>query len=639
MRNLDSLSLEENQNSEIPEASISVFSSGDLGYITHNSCASNNTTNNYLPGNNTSRSYYFDKGCRDRNRLLIFSSFLFVSILIISLGISTFFYPLAAKEADGSTSSASDKSTETRSARLQRLFARWPNQKPDLVLMLTGQMEAYIQKCGCSSPQKGGLDRRYNFLEWLKKDKGLEVLSLDLGDLSDPEKTKLNAQAKLKYRYSMKALQAMDYFAIGVGPNETRLPLSFALAEFTIQDEKAYPKVHFANILDNEKIYVGTDKPWLYDNDVYPGKNKINVGVVGIVGTEAKKQISEIDREMKFADQSGEVLKNSLKKITQKLKKEADVNVLLYEGSLEDAKKVAALFPQFSIILCRSNEAEPPHEPTKVEGTDTLILQVGKRGQNVGIVGIFRTIKQGKPALDFVYSVVAMTDDFETPEDKVVTQPVHKLLQQYADEVAANNYLKDFPKIPHQVQAQFANIKTEGGLVHFVGSDACKKCHFVEYNTWSNTKHAHAFEDLKNKAKNPSKRHLDGECIVCHSVGFEYQSGYDGSENTKHLINVGCENCHGPGSLHSDQPNNKRFYSALSPWKRDGKGELPSLEILKKLEKNPTAQDRDKLLTSSQETLMRNVGNICQKCHDVDNDPHYKFEVYWPKIVHGKGKR
>ena len=57
--------------------------------------------------------------------------------------------------------------------------------------------------------------------------------------------------------------------------------------------------------------------------------------------------------------------------------------------------------------------------------------------------------------------------------------------------------------------------------------------------------HANALRSLK---KVESDR--DPECVVCHVIGMEYDSGYITEEKTPHLKDVGCENCHGPGSEH-----------------------------------------------------------------------------------------
>ena len=34
--------------------------------------------------------------------------------------------------------------------------------------------------------------------------------------------------------------------------------------------------------------------------------------------------------------------------------------------------------------------------------------------------------------------------------------------------------------------------------------------------------------------------------------------------------------------------------------------------------------------------ILLKVDGVCQKCHDTDNDPSFRFEERWPKIVHGK---
>src|SRR6476646_7006724 len=48
-------------------------------------------------------------------------------------------------------------------------FATWPRDtKPDAVLVITGQTYGYLQPCGCSRPQIGGLERRANFIAGLK---------------------------------------------------------------------------------------------------------------------------------------------------------------------------------------------------------------------------------------------------------------------------------------------------------------------------------------------------------------------------------------------------------------------------------------------------------------------------------------
>src|SRR5438128_9586945 len=48
-----------------------------------------------------------------------------------------------------------------------RLFRNWP--KPDVAVVLSAQQYGYLQPCGCSEPQKGGLARRFNMIGDLRK--------------------------------------------------------------------------------------------------------------------------------------------------------------------------------------------------------------------------------------------------------------------------------------------------------------------------------------------------------------------------------------------------------------------------------------------------------------------------------------
>src|SRR5262245_25807580 len=86
-----------------------------------------------------------------------------------------------------------------------QLFRDWPTDKePDVVLVLSGQAYGYMQPCGCSRPQLGGLERRYNFIQSLKQ-RNWPVVAIDLGDVAQ----RSGPQSQLKYGYAMRALQAM----------------------------------------------------------------------------------------------------------------------------------------------------------------------------------------------------------------------------------------------------------------------------------------------------------------------------------------------------------------------------------------------------------------------------------------------
>ena len=106
-------------------------------------------------------------------------------------------------------------------------------------------------------------------------------------------------------------------------------------------------------------------------------------------------------------------------------------------------------------------------------------------------------------------------------------------------------------------------------------------------------------------AKHPSLRQYDGECVVCHTVGFGYKTGFANEKDTPKLKDVGCESCHGPGSLHAKNPENQVWRDRMN---------LPWLDRAKK---------------SNVQAKNLAIEKFCVTCHDIDND------VTW---IHNKNK-
>ena len=78
----------------------------------------------------------------------------------------------------------------------------------------------------------------------------------------------------------------------------------------------------------------------------------------------------------------------------------------------------------------------------------------------------------------------------------------------------------------------------------FTGSGKCRACHLKQYASWKKTKHSMVFEQLQGAERK------DPECVKCHTTGFGKPGGFVSEEKSEALENVGCESCHGPGSLH-----------------------------------------------------------------------------------------
>jgi hypothetical protein len=457
------------------------------------------------------------------------------------------------------------------------LFRNWP--KPDLALVLSGQQYGYLQPCGCSEPQKGGLARRYNFVEALKK-RGWALALGDLGDISE----KSGPQAKLKYAYSMRALKILGYTAVSFGENEISLGLFDTLGQYAVNESS--PRIVAANLNDKSNKFPGM----VADFELTSPKNgEPKVAFIGAIAPSVAKLAQQ-------PDVAFDPIKKALPEALAAVQKQgAEILVLLLQGNEDEVKDIAKKFPQFHVILYPS-EAEEPSSRPDVAG-NTYIASVGHKGRYMGVVGIRRT-GQAAPRFEMRYQLVAMDPEFESPEGQDAQNPIHKLMQEYALEVRNGNYLAKYPQGPHPIQISFPGSA-------YVGSEKCKKCHQSAYDIWAKHPHSHAYETLVSKAKRPTLRQFDGECIKCHVTGFGYKTGFTSVEATPKLKNVGCESCHGPCSEHALNPNDTKLQALINP------------------DKTRKGEDKNHHLNR--------MNDSCMKCHDQDNSVNFHIEEYWVK--------
>ena len=521
------------------------------------------------------------------------------------------------------------------------LFADWPKgAKPDAVIVLSGQTFGYLQPCGCSRPQLGGLERRANFIAALKA-KGWPVVGVDLGDIL-PMAAVVPDQLMLKYATTMAALREMGYVAVGVGKAEFTNGLYRVLGQYALVKEQ--PPFVLAGNAGGRSAGKDTSRA-----EAFPGPGKrpmvgltevvevggVPVGVAGVVGPSVQKTVDALPRNLIGITPQADALAEAVKEFAADPKKPR-LLVLLYQGTLDEAKAVAKARPEFHLILCRSDESDPPDAPDFVahaDGHKTMIVRIGYKGRNVGAVGAF---KQPGGGFELRYQLVPLGESFVTAGDEDAARkanPVLPVLDSYATQVRAKNFMGKFPQGPHPAQAQAA----KDDLV-YVGSEKCAACHAGEHAKWKDTPHSRAMDDLEKKPKRPALRNFDGECVVCHTVGFGYKTGYRDDLTTPLLRHVGCESCHGPGSGHAADPKNARLLALQSPWRQDRADRLPdaaTMEALAKLE--PDARVKVPLKPTEQRMLTA-VSRSCSVCHDSENDPNFELVSYWPKVSHAAKK-
>ena len=473
------------------------------------------------------------------------------------------------------------------------LFASWPkNAKPDAVIILSGQTFGYVQPCGCSRPQKGGLEPRANFIDSLRK-KGWSVAGVDLGDvypdrhpIGPPPITAPVEESLLKYKTTMNALRDMGYIAVGAGKTEFAAGLGKITAEYALQKEQP-PYTLAGNVVG------------LSEGKVVPRRSSSRRRPAPAAARRPRRDRRLRQRfrrhrrrrrqgtrcrgrQARFLHQGGRGAsgpRRGREAIGRRTKPPA-ANVLLYQGSIELARLVAKDRSEFNVILCLSEDSEPPQFPeyvTHPSGAKTMIVQVGHKGRYVGTIGVFKTAGGGA---ELKYQLVPLGEEYITPMDAASEKAnkVLPLLEQFAVEVKRDRFLEAIGQVPHPAQ-----IQSPKSNLSYIGSEKCLSCHGGEHKKWSESKHGHAMNALETLAKRPGLRNLDPECVVCHSIGFGFKTGYVNPDKTPNLKHVGCESCHGPGSGHAAAPKDETLLKYQSPWKQAKTDRLPDLALMAKL--------------------------------------------------------
>ena len=458
------------------------------------------------------------------------------------------------------------KPHQEQQEELAPLFVGW--EKPQAILVLTGEQNGYIEPCGCAGLEnmKGGLGRRHHLLTELQG-KGWPLAAFDVGG----QIHRTGPQSEVKFTSTVSALQTMQYSGVALGAKDLKLPTG------DLVSLAADPKSAFVSA--NVGLF-GLDSGLTPKFRVIKvGQRKI--GVTSILGLEYQKQLNSTDLE--FADPA-----KALREVLPKLKQQADFLILLSHATQAESEALAKAFPDFQAVVTADSKPVQPAEAKRIG--ETYFLEVGQKSMHVTVLGLFDDAQQ-----PVRYQRVPLDRRYQ------VTASMKQMMTEYQEHLRLRGFdglgLKPLP--------------VSGGR-KFVGSQACADCHTKANEIWKATPHAHAIDTL---VKLEPARHFDPECLSCHVVGWRPQqfdilaSGYLSLEKTPHLVGVGCESCHGPGSAHVAAEN--------------GDVDVTQDQLLK--------------LRSQMILTYEQAERHCLQCHDLDNSPSFNFKNYWPHVEH-KGK-
>ncbi len=369
--------------------------------------------------------------------------------------------------------------------------AKSPHKTDSLTVFFTGNELGELKPCGCSGGQLGGLSRRAAVFNRVSEHKRLII---DTGSLVKSQ----SEQDLIKFNIILQAFRQLDYDLVSLSEKDIEIAQNLGLlSDPIIGFISPYGTPVRDALRRGEKIAGGFRNQYLLN-----GKY-ITISVLTFnVETSPIKQIREV-----FPREPGQ----------------QSVNILIINRCDDAIISSIAEMGTVDCIVCPAESDEP-----MVSGEANkrpLVFSVGRFGRYVCGLQITESAG-GENKLKLSFFAVPVKEDLEEEASLV------QLYNDYQQLVKERNLLEKHPRF------------TLDGL-EYTSSESCKACHEYEYGKWSRNAHAHAYATLERAGSQ-----FDPECVICHVVGMDYESGFISEHKTGHLKNVGCENCHGPGSEH-----------------------------------------------------------------------------------------
>ncbi|MDI6760376.1 MAG: multiheme c-type cytochrome [Candidatus Brocadiaceae bacterium] len=448
-------------------------------------------------------------------------------------------------------------------------------QAQEVCLLFSGEERGYLEPCGCAKPLLGGIAKRQTFLESLSE----PWLSVSLGDLVGGDTLAaghVRRQDELKAETLIQALKIMGHSIHNLGEMDLDMGLEVlaylfppgpvTLLSSNIRLSGSHPDIPYTlEIVPYKVCDVGAG---LAPAPVRAGLKPapLRIGFLGILSPTLLGPSSVAEKGRMPPGVEIIPPAEALPPLIRELKDKADVLVLLSHASMEESLKLARDFPEFQLIA----SGHRADHPVVVKEGKTWVFTPGIKGKHL-VLYLYNPDK-GSGVMEIV------TLD-ERLEDSAL---MLSLLDNYQERLKEEKLLSRVERFPLP------------GQTSYVGSRACSPCHPAVSQHWGSTPHATAYETLLKAG-----RASDPECVACHVVGLNYTSGFQSQEVSPDLAGVGCEICHGPGSLHIANARRDRS-SDLSL--QDGYGKV-------------SPED-------------------CKGCHDPEHGPAFQFGPYWERIRH-----
>ncbi|PRQ05397.1 cytochrome c family protein [Enhygromyxa salina] len=461
----------------------------------------------------------------------------------------------------------------------------------EIDLFAFGRQLGTIAPCGCTTEPLGGLQYAFGYIE-AESSAGqrliLEPGSFLFPDPDGPEGPTDEAawaQAVARAELLQGRFSALDGLVSGLGPTDYASSKSgAALAELPL------PRV-VAN-LGKDARPAGVERV-----RVVPLGHGLSAAVTQVIDPAVASAAAGKDWGKQFPAVTEPIA--ALVEIAPELAK-AQLQVVMVNGPRELAETIAREVEGIDVVVVGAEFTNPDRGrvgSSAVQIGTTWVLEPGDRAQTISHLTI--SLDPSLPAgqLPDTWTLIPSTEQREAElarleqklskfaDDKTADARFVARLEAERDQLKAALASPAIPSdvpvalIPAQVKVtchlpadatsklalsnydaavaernreRFAGVEPPPpapGQAGYAGIEACADCHSEAVDMWKTTVHARAYETLVT-----ANKQFDLSCVNCHVTGFRAPGGSEVVEN-QHLQSVQCEQCHGPGSLHVEDPS------------------------------------------------------------------------------------
>ncbi|MCA9141011.1 MAG: hypothetical protein KDB00_29770 [Planctomycetales bacterium] len=380
-----------------------------------------------------------------------------------------------------------------------------------LIIIASCDTAGWIEPCGCSSGQSGGLSRRATLAHELSEGHPATLVSVG-GAASGSRAYDLE-----KLRSILMGESLMGYAAHNLGWSELAIP-----AESLRRVAGGVPLL--STNVKNDSPAFNVVHPFIVSQ-----QGDYRILVLGVVGG------GDPERGYRIEDPETAIL-NVLSKVDEQ-EITYDAVVVLAYLERESLMELASRLPEVDVFI--GGPGAQSIAPTQVGST--LVTGVNNKGK-------------------FLARVTGNREG----SNQIFTADLHEVTDRWAQDdvqqqnlVAFRDRLRDLDLAADQTSF-VAVTHVSSSDDRFVGIDACRSCHNHDDDAWRMSAHSHAWQTLEQKTAE-----VDAACQRCHTTGFGKSGGFNRRSDSTDRVDVGCESCHGPSSRHVDDP------SVSTPWQAD----------------------------------------------------------------------